>query len=46
VVDTKQPEIIAKTKIYGYNGWGAQTSDFTEIDHARQIAEFLERIVR
>jgi len=46
VVDTTVPEIVAKTKVYGYNVLGVQTSDFTERDHAKQIAEFLERIVR
>ena len=46
VVDTNQPEIIAKTTIYSYNAWRNVTSDFTEIDHARSITKFLERIVR
>ena len=46
VVDTSLPEIIAKTTIYSYNAWGENTSDFTEIDHARDIFKFLESIVR
>jgi hypothetical protein len=46
VVDTNQPEIIAKTTLYSYNAWRNSTSDFTEIDHARSITKFLERIVR
>jgi hypothetical protein len=46
VVDTSQPEIIAKTTITSYNGFGDSTSDFTEIDHVRQIVKFLEGIVR
>jgi hypothetical protein len=46
VVDTGLPEIIAKTTIYSYNAWGEQTSDFTEIDHVRDIVKFLESIVR
>jgi hypothetical protein len=46
VVETSLPEIIAKTTIYSYNAWGEQTSDFTEIDHVRDIVKFLESIVR
>jgi hypothetical protein len=46
VVDTKLPEIIAKTTIHSYNAWGENTSDFTERDHAKDIAKFLESIVR
>lgn len=46
VVDTKLPEIIAKTTIRSYNAWGENTSDFTERDNAKDIAKFLESIVR
>jgi hypothetical protein len=46
VVDTSLPEIIAKTTIYGYNAWGENTSDFTELQHAKDIANFLESILR
>ena len=46
VVDTTQPEIIANTTIHSYNAWGELSSDFTEVDHVRDIVKFLERIVR
>ncbi len=46
VVDTKQPEIIAKTTIHSYNGWGELSSDFTEVDNVSDIVKFLESVVR
>jgi hypothetical protein len=46
VVDTKLPEIVAKTLIRSYNAWGPNTSDFVEREHAKDIAKFLESIVR
>jgi hypothetical protein len=39
-------EMIADTEILGFSGWGAMLSDFIEITHAREIADFLESIVR
>jgi len=46
VVDTSLPEIVAKTTIHSFNAWGVNTSDFTEIDHVRDIVKFLVSIVR
>jgi len=46
VVDTGIPEIVAKTTINGYNAWGVNTADFTEQMNARDIARFLQSIVR
>ena len=46
VVDPHTPQIVAKTLVRSYNGWGRQTSDFTEWDHVKEIVGFLESIVR
>lgn len=37
---------IANTEILGFSGWGTMLSDFIEITHAKEIADFLESIVR
>ena len=37
---------IANTEISGFSGWGTMLSDFVEITHAKEIADFLESIVR
>jgi hypothetical protein len=38
--------ILAAKVFREYNGWGEVTSDFTEMSHAKEIADFLENIVR
>jgi hypothetical protein len=46
VSDMHKNEIIANTEILGFSGWGNMLSDFVEITHAKEIADFLESIVR
>jgi hypothetical protein len=46
VSDMSKNEMIADTEILGFSGWGAMLSDFVEITHAKEIADFLESIVR
>jgi hypothetical protein len=46
VSDMHKNEIIANTEILGFSSWGKMLSDFVEIMHAKEIADFLESIVR
>jgi hypothetical protein len=45
VTDSAKTEIVARKTIHTVNAFG-WTSDFTEITHARQTADFLEALVR
>jgi len=46
VSDIRKNEVIANTEILGFSAWGSVLSDFIEITHAKEIADFLETIVR
>ncbi|GEM_PF-3589252 len=48
VSDPQKGEVIARTVVHSFNGGGAivNVSDFTEMDHAKQIVTFLESLVR
>ena len=46
VSDINKNEVIANTEILGFSSWGSMLSDFIEITHAKEIADFLESIVR
>ncbi len=46
ITDMDRNEIIASTEIFGFSGWGSMLSDFVEISHAKEIADFLESVVR
>ncbi|MBW2616147.1 MAG: hypothetical protein JRD02_08230 [Deltaproteobacteria bacterium] len=46
VNDVRKNEIIANTEVLGFSTWGSVLSDFIEITHAEEIADFLESIVR
>ena len=46
VSDIRKNEVIANTEILGFSAWGSVLSDFIEITHAKEIADFLEIIVR
>ena len=46
VSDFRKKEIIAKTEVSNFSSWGSMLSDFIEITHAKEIADFLESIVR
>ena len=46
VSDTHKNEIIARAEIAGLSAWGTMLSDFVEMTHAKEIADFLESIAR
>ena len=46
VTDMHKNEIIAHKEVLGFSAWGSMLSDFIEITHAKEIADFLESIVR
>jgi len=46
VTDIHKNEIIANTEVLDFSAWGSVLSDFIEITHAEEIADFLATIVR
>jgi hypothetical protein len=46
VTDIHRKKIIANIEILSFSAWGSVLSDFIEITHAEEIADFLESIVR
>jgi hypothetical protein len=46
VTDIQKNEMIAHTVISEFSAWGSVLSDFIEITHAKEIACFLESVVR
>jgi hypothetical protein len=46
VTDAQTGDVIAESVFRSYNGFGDVASDFTEREHAKEIAGFLEKIVK
>jgi hypothetical protein len=46
VLDPEKGDLVATARMRAYGAWGAVTSDFIETNHARDIVDFLEGIVR
>lgn len=46
VTDIHKNEIIANTEVLGFSAWGSVLSDFIEITHVKEMADFLESVVR